>query len=244
MCEMGLVKNMRRFVKCNKVISACSVVSFAIIALYILSLREIEWFPHAGDWFNVLFQLSIGFVINFIFYVTQVYIPRQTLTQQANCCIQERIQNVVDKMDDIFRRIVEKYDGQYDKGCMTSEKLLDVLHKMKTNDRINVIAAQRSLSAHMDESSYYTVKEWVITRLEFIEHEIDCIFKYYSFFITPELMRVLEKILKSMMHKNFARNLLQSPDNISFKECNVDIFFTPYFDLMKELESLKEQYQW
>lgn len=234
---------MRKFVKYNKVISACFVVSFAIIALYILSLREIEWFPHAGDWFNVLFQLSIGFVINFIFYVTQVYIPRQTLTQQANRCIQERIQNVVDKMDDIFRRIVEKYDGKYDKCCMTRKKLLDVLHKMRINDRINVVAASRAFPVHLNESSYFTVREWIITRLEFVEHDIDCIFKYYSFFVTPDLMFVLEKILKSPMHKNFARSILQSPGDLSFEKCDEDIFFSPYFDLMKELESLKEQYQ-
>lgn len=144
---------MRRFVKCNKVISASFVVSFAIIALYIFSLKKIEWFPYAGEWFNVLFQLSIGFVINFIFYVTQVYIPRQNLTRQANRCIQERIQNVVDKMDDIFRRIVEKYDGKYDKCCMTREKLLDVLHKMKINDRINVVAASRAFPVRLNEAS-------------------------------------------------------------------------------------------
>ncbi len=140
-------------------------------------------------------------MINFIFYVTQVYIPRQNLTRQANCCIQERIQNVVDKMDDIFRRIVEKYDGKYDKCCTTREKLLDVLHKMRINDGINVVAASRAFPVHLNESSYFTVREWIITRLEFVEHDIDCIFKYYSFFVTP------------------------------------------YFDLMKELESLKEQYQ-
>ena len=240
---MRLIKNIKRFIKYNKVISVCFATSFAIIVLYIFSLNETEWFPHAGDWFNVLFQLSIGFVINFIFYVTQVYIPRQNLSRQANRCIQERIQNVVDKMDDIFRRIVEKYESPYNKQNMTSEKILEILHKIKTLDRINVVAAKRSSSAHMDDTSRFTVKEWILTRLEFIEHEIDCIFKYYSFFITPELMQVLEKILKSRMHNNFARNLLQSPDNISFKECNEDIFFTPYFDLMKELESLKTQYQ-
>lgn len=234
---------MRRFVKCNKVISASFVVSFAIIALYIFSLKKIEWFPYAGEWFNVLFQLSVGFVINFIFYVTQVYIPRQNLTRQANRCIQERIQNVVDKMDDIFRRIVEKYDGKYDKCCVTREKLLDVLHKMKINDRINVVAASRAFPIHLNESSYFTVREWIITRLEFVEHDIDCIFKYYSFFVTPDLMFVFEKILKSPMHKNFARSILQSPGDLSFEKCDEDIFFTPYFDLMKELESLKELYQ-
>jgi hypothetical protein len=63
---------MHRFIKHNKVITAYFVVSFVVISLYILSLNETEWFPHVGDWFNVLFQLSIGFVINFIFGVVAV----------------------------------------------------------------------------------------------------------------------------------------------------------------------------
>lgn len=220
---------MRRFVKYHKVISACFVVSLAIIVLYIFSLKKIEWFSYAGEWFKVLFQLSIGFVVNFIFYVTQVYIPRQNLMQQANSCIQERIQNVVDKMNDIFRQIVEKYDGKYDKRCITKEKLLNVLHKMKINDRINVVVASRAFPIHLNESSYFMVKEWIITRVEFVEHDIDCIFKYYSFFVTPDLMFILEKILKSSMHKNFARNILQSPGDLSFEKCDEDIFFCTVF---------------
>lgn len=142
-------------------------------------------------------------------------------------------------MDDIFRRIVEKYDGHYDESEVTKEKLLEVLHKMKTDDRINVVAASRSSSVGINENSHFTVKEWIINRLEFIEHEIDCIFKYYSLFVTPELMQVLEEILKSMMHTHIARITLQCPDNISFAGCNEDVFLTPYFELMKKLESLK-----
>ena len=114
---------------------------------------------------------------------------------------------------------------------------------MVTNDRINVVAAKRSWPTRIDETSYYTVKEWIITRLEFVEHEIDCIFKYYSVYVTPELMSVLEKILGSTMHQNFARVTLQSPVNLSFEKCSEDYFFKPYFDLMMELESLKEQYR-
>lgn len=52
-------------------------------------------------------------------------------------------------------------------------------------------------------------------------------------------MQVLEEILKSMMHTHIARITLQCPDNISFVECNEDVFLTPYFELMKKLESLK-----
>lgn len=234
---------MSRFIKQNKVITACFVISFVVISLYIVSLNETEWFPHAGDWFNVLFQLSIGFVINFIFYVTQVYIPRKNLSRQANLCIHERIQNVIRRMNEIFRDIVEKYDGHYDECCITKEKILEVFHKIKTQDRINVVAASRSSFLGVNDNSYFTVKEWILSRKEFIEHEIDCIFKYYSQFVTPELMMVLESILNSAMHKHFAGLIIQSPDNISFEKCNADEFFYPYFELMKKLENLKEQYR-
>lgn len=67
---------MKQFLKSNKTISGCLGISILVCFLYILSLDKKEWFPHAGDWFNLLFQLSVGFIINFIFYVTQVYIPQ------------------------------------------------------------------------------------------------------------------------------------------------------------------------
>ena len=67
---------MKLFVKENKLISVIFGVSVVVILLYVLSIDIPEILPHAGDWFDILFQLSIGFVINFMFYVTQVYIPR------------------------------------------------------------------------------------------------------------------------------------------------------------------------
>lgn len=234
---------MKKFIKQNKAICSFFIFSLVIIGLYIYSLEKTEWFPHAGDWFQVLFQVAVGFLVSFIFYIMQVYIPQSKQTLQANKCIQDRIQNVVDRMRDIFRRIFEKYDGVYNEEYLTSENFLDILHKIKTFDRINVVAASRSYLGQINESSYFTVKEWILTRLEFIEHDIDCLFKYYSAYVTPELMNVLEKILQSVLHQNIARVTLQSPNGISFEECNKDFFLKPYFDLMKELESLKEQYR-
>ena len=235
-----LVKN---FFKHNKAICSLFIASLVIIILYIYSLDKIEWFPHADVWFQVLFQLSIGFLVSFIFYIMQVYIPQKKLTEQANKCIQDRIQNIVDKMEDIFRRIFEKYDGTYNEESLTCEKFLEMLHKIRTLDRINVIAASRSHSGQIDENSYFTIKEWILTRLDFIEHDIDCLFKYYSAYVTPELLNVLEKIIHSTMHKNIARVTLQMPNGISFESCNEDFFLKPYFDLMKELESLKRQFR-
>lgn len=45
------------------------------------------------------------------------------------------------------------------------------------------------------------------------------------------------------MHQTMARSLLQLPAGISFGESNDDIFLKPYFDLMKELETIEKQYK-
>ncbi|MBR6124765.1 hypothetical protein IKQ19_14410 [Candidatus Saccharibacteria bacterium] len=206
-------------------------------------MDKAEWFPHAGIWLNVLFQLSIGFIINFVFYVTQVYIPQRKLTLQANSCIRARIQEIVRRMSEIFLELGRKYNGKYDENDTTSKILLEILRKINFNDRITVLNPSRLNLNNIDDNSYFTVKEWIITRLEFIEHDTDALFKYYTVYITPDLMKILEKIPKTFMHCNLARMAFKMPFNTTFEKCNEDILLTPYFALMKELQSVKDQYQ-
>ena len=65
------------FIKGNTIIFVSFLLAIIVIGLYIQTKNVVEWFPHADEWFQVLFQLSIGFVVSFIFYVTQVYLPRR-----------------------------------------------------------------------------------------------------------------------------------------------------------------------
>ena len=219
------------------------MASAAIVVLYIYSMDKAECFPHAGIWFNVLFQLSIGFIINFVFYITQVYIPQRKLTLQANNCIRARIQEIAHRMNEIFLELGKKYIGEYDENCITSEILLNALRKINFNDRISVLYPSRLNLGKIDDNSYFTVKEWILTRIEFIEHDTDALFKYYATYITPDLMKILERIPKTFMHYNLARKTFQMPFNTTFEKCNEDIVLTPYFALMKELKAIEKQYQ-
>lgn len=228
------------FIRENKLISSVFLGSMLIILAYILSMDIPEWFPHAGDWFNILFQLAIGFVINFMFYVTQVYIPRLKQLKQANDCVYKRIEKIEEYMKEIFDYIAKKYIADYDANkLLTSEQFVMIMQKLDFDDEVNVINVNR---ANMS-NCHFTVKEWLCSRMKFIEHDIDKLYMYYAVYISPELMIALENILKSAMHQNMGRTFLHLPQKISFKECNEDIFFEPYYKLMKELQKAKEQYR-
>ena len=234
---------MKQFFKSNKTISGCFGVSILICFIYILSLDKKEWFPHAGDWFNLLFQLSVGFIISFIFYVTQVYIPQYKQKVEASRCIDIRIADIVRHMREIFSYLGSKYMGHYDEEDISDGYMFELLKKMNINDRICVLNARRTYSTNFSDEMYFTVKEWIITRIEFVESEIDKLMKYYAPYINTALMKTLENILKSAMHKNMALSLLQLPAGVSFEKINDDIFLKPYFDLMKELETIEKQYK-
>lgn len=230
---------MKLFVKENKLISVIFGVSVVVILLYVLSIDIPEILPHAGDWFDILFQLSIGFVINFMFYVTQVYIPRIKNIKQANDCIYKRIEKIESYMKEMFDHIAYIYVADYDSNkLITKEQFTDIMQNLDFEHEVNVVNVNRiNLS-----NCHFTVKEWMSSRMEFIEHDIDKLYTYYATYISPELMIVLENILKSPMHQNMGRSLFKLPQKISFKGCNHDIFFEPYYALINELEEAKKQY--
>lgn len=234
---------MRDFIKKNRVIFPCFCMSALICIIYIFTLDQKEWFPHAGDWFGLLFQLSVGFIINFIFFVTQIYIPQYKQNREANRCIHIRINGIVGHMREIFSQLGNKYMGKYDENNVSDEYCYELLKKINVNDRIGVLNVRRMHFPIIDENAHFTVKEWIISRVDFVESETDKLLKYYAPYIDTELMVTLEDILKSAMHQNMVRSLLQLPSEIYFESANNDIFLFQYYKLMKKLESVSEKYK-
>ena len=234
---------MKEFIAKNKIIFSCFCVATLIGVVYILTMDQEEWFPYAGDWFDLIFQLSVGFIINFIFFVTQIYIPQYKQNREANRCIYIRINDIVSHMRELLSHLGNKYMETYDENNATHEYWYELLKKVKTNDRIGVLNVKRAYSPRVDENAHFTVKEWIISRVEIIESDIDKVFKYYAIYIDAELMITLEEILKSAMHQNMARCFLQMPNGISFECTNDDSILFPYYNLMKKLETVSKRYK-
>ncbi len=154
---------MFRFIKKNRALSICFCFSFSFCIFFILKLNSKEEFNYAYNWLNSLFQLSIGFIINFIFFITQIYIPQYRNDREANRCIGVRIDGIVNHMGELLSQLGTMYMGEYDEDKATSEYWLDVLRQINTNDRVGVLKSERLYSTSPNEESYFTVKEWIIS---------------------------------------------------------------------------------
>ncbi|SOD11523.1 hypothetical protein SAMN06298224_0214 [Fibrobacter sp. UWB16] len=230
------------FIKGNTIIFVSFLLAIIVIGLYIQTKNVVEWFPHADEWFQVLFQLSIGFVVSFIFYVTQVYLPRRKSIARINQCICARIQDIVSWMNDVFVRLGKLYVIDFDEKKLTSECCMSILHSMRVDDRIQLINPSRLNLGYVDQEACYTIREWLTECVGNIELNIDKLLKYYSPYITPELMDAAERICKSTVHHNMVRMIFKMKNPPSFKGLNEDIFFKPYLHLMKELDKTRNQY--
>lgn len=69
------MKTIRKFYNENKTIAILTFVGIIIILSYHLTIDIPEWTPVIGKWYKLFNDLSIGIVINFIFFLFQIYIP-------------------------------------------------------------------------------------------------------------------------------------------------------------------------
>lgn len=232
---------MRKFKKENTLIFWLGVASALLSVSYAITYNMPDYFGIEG-WYSLLNNLSISYLAALVFYIIQVYIPQYKQNQQAYACIRMRIDNIARHMKEIFDGLGNKYIEDYSKKDITDDLLLDILHQIDANDRVHILNCNRISSLAVNDGSYFTVKEWIVSRLDFVEHEIDSVFKYYPSYITPALMKTMEDILQSSMHQHLGRSLLQIPGGVSFSNCNEDCFLKPYYDLMKDLENAKKIY--
>lgn len=232
---------MCRFIKKNLMLTICFVIALVICIIHVFILNNEGGISHTNKWFNLLFQLSIGFIINFIFYLTQIYIPQYKHDKEANKCVGVRVNEVADHMREIFSQLGIIYMGEYDESRVNNEYWLDLLKKINIDDKVRVINPSRFYSASQSEEAHFTVREWILSRVSLVESDIDKIMKYYTPYVTTDLMNAMEQIIRSPMHQNLARSLLHLQTNISFYNMNDDIFLKPYFALMKDLEKIRSQ---
>lgn len=93
------------------------IVSIIIVLIYLYSDLKDEWK-------SVLFQLSIGYMVNFLFYITQIYIPnfrRDNIIRQQ---IGYRIRKITDRMHSLITKLAEIYIDNHNEREYTEEELM------------------------------------------------------------------------------------------------------------------------
>lgn len=186
-----LKANMCIFIRKNKLIFSFFIISIVVISSYFLTMDWPEIFKGAELWFNFLFQLSVGYIINFMFYVTQVYVPNNRKEAVARKNVSVRLEQILRYMRDNILSLSKNYLENHKSDAYTEEELFNVLCKLQFSDYVKVLDAARTTRENL---VYFTVREWIRECIYKTEDEIDKLYRYYSFYISEELMRILEKI--------------------------------------------------
>lgn len=215
-----LKANMCIFIRKNKLIFSFFIISIVVISSYFLTMDWPELFKGAELWFNFLFQLSVGYMINFMFYVTQVYVPNNRKEAVARKNVSMRLEQIVRYMRDNISSLSKIYLENHKSDAYTEEELFNVLCKLRFSDYVKVLDAAKTTRENL---VYFSVREWIRECIYKTEDEIDKLYRYYSFYISEELMRILEKILHSNYH-SFMRTLLVAPNDVDFSQCTNFLF--------------------
>lgn len=227
---------MKKFLKENKSLSGIAVIALITIAIYIASVYSPQNFPNTDIWLELLFQLSIGYIINFLFYILQIYLPRRKMEMSISKHIKRRLIKLYDYMYGLFNQLCGLYCPNANANCLTKENLFCILKSIKLNDYVAVINPAKT----MLQEQHYTVKEWMIHSMQGVESEIDKLYKYYGQYLSSALIDVLEDISSSSMHNSMGRTLLAAARDVNFSKCDDDIFLSPYYEIMKCIDKIKQ----
>lgn len=99
----------------HKALSLILIVAIIIIILYLATLNVQEVFSNAGKIFEVIFQISIGYIINFIFFVVNIYVPNNSSQVKALSVTRLSIASLLEeirRLENIFDSFVKLNYGR------------------------------------------------------------------------------------------------------------------------------------
>lgn len=112
-----MFSSIKRFIKRNKVLFVLLVIAVSITLSYYITYDMPEIIPGIDKWYKLSSDLSIGVIINFIFYVFQVYIPRREEEQSTLLIIEPDLVKICDRIQEILL-VLQTYMPGFDSGVV------------------------------------------------------------------------------------------------------------------------------
>lgn len=79
------------------------LVAAIIVALsYLLTLNLPEWWSGAGKLFEALYIISTGYIINFLFYFTQIYLPRIQQQKASQAILKKDFDDIMQQLNELL----------------------------------------------------------------------------------------------------------------------------------------------
>lgn len=192
-------ENIKYFYKGNKVLSNLSISAMTYIIIYYVSYDLPELWENASILADIMFQLSLALIANFIFFVFQVYFPNHKRHARIQPIIQHKINQICDCINMPFLEITEKYLGnQKNLNELTDDDIQLITEKYRPQDLSTVQVA--FVCCNLTYNQYF---KYCFSQIDNIVQEL--IFEYEPY-LDDEQRDVL-----ILLKENSFRKLFDSP---------------------------------
>lgn len=86
----------------NKLICVLSIISLLIALSYIITYNLPELIPGINSWYSLGYDISLGIMVNFVFFMFQLFIPSQRKRRQAFTAIKPTLESLYFVLSDIL----------------------------------------------------------------------------------------------------------------------------------------------
>ncbi len=219
----------KKFIRTNIGLTILFLLAILIIVFYIYTFYNKDVFKNVTIWINLLFEISIGYIISFVFYLLQVYIPFEKNLSIVSKEIKKDIHFITNQIDSFIKYFFNCTNTQVDEKNLKEEDFQAALHKLDLSLTINKI--------DINTNKYFTIGQEIVYTARFVEYYTEIIFKMYSNYLTAEIISVLNEIITSLFHMSLAR-VIVNIKNIKFGDKYKDNFIYKYYLLNEKLKKL------
>ena len=124
------------FVKRNQVLTALFLVASGIIVSYYVTQDMFQSFPKIKNLYQLAADLSIGVIINLIFYIFQVYIPRLEEEKNSLSIINADLSKICDNIQQILL-VLQVYLQGFNSGKFAPIKKKTVYFMLTTDSNLS-----------------------------------------------------------------------------------------------------------
>ena len=211
----------------NKYLKIASVIAILIIAIRQFVLYDIpEYFFFGEELGELLFNLSIGYLVTFWFYYLTVYKPDQEHKSRANAYAKEFVKKIAIAYDSLIEDLSESKSSLLNELHLNLESKEGLVVALKMTDSLEVSPRMNSLMVSLTWADLFLSQR---NQIERFLREITLVYGH----LEPHQNEIITKLLSHPFLEIIRNMPLDKIENLDF----IAIDMWEFGNLVKELKS-------
>lgn len=189
-----LYKLLYIFITKNKIIFSLLIIALHVVLFTPNNIDSSTVNPDHAKLLNLLFQLSIGYIGSFVFYVLQVYVPTFKKYKYLEYLLRNRINDIIEALYEPIRYYNECCGGINNKKEFTNSEIKSLSEKFKKE--ISSLSSDENCESNKERSKRLLreARKIYISSYQNIQNIIIRIYRDSHECLTCELMDIIINI--------------------------------------------------